>query len=105
MVILLLCGYDDVGATVIGVLHRYTEALQANDGKLVLAGVSPALQDQLQRTGILNLIGEKNLFPATQTIGESGNVALDAARAWLQEESFGEDKSEEQENGVPEGTA
>ena len=105
VVILLLRGYDDLGATVIGVLHRYTQALQANGGKLVLAGVSPALRDQLQRTGILDLIGEKNLFPVTQTIGESGNIALDAAREWLQQETSRDDQSEGQENGMPEGAA
>jgi len=39
-VILLLRGYDDIGSTVIEVLRRYTEALQANSGKLILAGIS-----------------------------------------------------------------
>jgi SulP family sulfate permease len=86
---------------VIGVLHRYTEALQANGGKLVLAGVSPALRDQLQRTGILGLISEENLFSVTQTIGDSGNVALEAAKEWMQEGSSGEDQTEK--DGVPEG--
>ena len=86
VVILLLRGYDDIGSTVIGVLHRYTEALQSNAGKLMLAGVSPALRDQLKRTRMLNLIGEDNIFPATQSIGESGNTALRAARTWMAEE-------------------
>ena len=63
VVILLFRGYDDIGSTVIGALRRYTAALQANAGKLILAGVSPALRDQLQRTGMLNLIGEENIFP------------------------------------------
>ena len=95
VVILLLRGYDDIGSTVIGVLHRYTESLQAQGGKLILAGISPALRDQLQRTGMLSLIGEQNLFPATESIGESGNVALQAARDWLAEvRSEGEDKGE-----------
>jgi SulP family sulfate permease len=85
VVILLLRGYDDVGATVIGVLHRYTEALQANGGKLILAGVSPALRDQLQRTGMLTLIGDENIFPVTQSIGEAGNAALRSAKDWLGE--------------------
>ena len=84
-VVLLLRGYDDIGATVIGVLHRYTESLQENEGKLILAGVSPALRDQLQRTGMLSLIGDENLFPVTQTIGEAGNAALQCAREWLGE--------------------
>jgi SulP family sulfate permease len=84
-VILLLRGYDDIGATVIGVLRRYIESLQANDGRLILAGVSPALRDQLHRTGMLTLMGDENLFPVTQTIGEAGNAALRSAKEWLGE--------------------
>jgi SulP family sulfate permease len=84
VVILLLRGYDDVGSTVLGVFRRYAQALQANGGKLVLAGVSPGLHDQLQRTGMLALIGEENIFMVTQTIGEAGNKALQAATSWLE---------------------
>ena len=83
VVILLLRGYEDVGSTVIEVLRRYTQALQANGGKLILAGVAPALRDQLQRTGMLKMIGEENIFLATETIGEAGNTALRAASDWL----------------------
>ena len=82
-VVLVLRGFDDIGSTVIGVLRRYTLALHANDSKLLLAGVSPALQDQLRRTGMLDLIGKQNIFPYTETIGESGNAALQAANEWL----------------------
>ena len=85
VVILLLRGHEDIGSTVIGVLQRYTESLQANNGKLILAGVSLALRDQLQRTGILTLIGEENIILSTKTIGEAGNLALRAANAWLAE--------------------
>jgi SulP family sulfate permease len=85
IVILVLRGYDDIGATVIGVFKRYAESLHANSGKLMLAGVSPALRDQLERTGVLNLIGEENIFLTTEKIGEAGNIALRAARSWLGE--------------------
>jgi SulP family sulfate permease len=86
-VIIILRGYEDVGSTVIAVFRRYTEALQANGGKLILAGLSPAFHAQLQRTGMLDLIGEENLFLATQTIGEAGNRALRYATDWLAESS------------------
>jgi SulP family sulfate permease len=92
VVILLLRGYEDVGSTVTEVLRRYTQSLQANTGKLILAGVSPGLRDQLQRTGMLNLIGEENIFPATETIGEAGNAALRAGTDWLSESSTDSDK-------------
>jgi SulP family sulfate permease len=85
VVILVLRGYDDIGSTVIEVFRRYAEALQANAGKLILAGISPGLRDQLRRTGILALIGEENTFLLTETIGEAGNAALRAAKDWLAE--------------------
>jgi sulfate permease, SulP family len=92
VVILLLRGYEDVGSTVNEVFRRYTEALQANSGKLILAGVAPGLRDQLRRTGMLDLIGQENVFLATETIGEAGNTALRAATDWLAESSKEIDK-------------
>jgi hypothetical protein len=79
------------------VFHRYTIALQANRGKLILASVSPALGDQLQRTGMVDLIGKGNIFMATKTIGEAGNAALRAATDWLAECSAESETSQEKE--------
>jgi SulP family sulfate permease len=73
----------------------YTEALQASGGKLILAGLSPVLRNQLQRTGMLDLIGEENIFLATETIGGAGNAALRAATDWLAKSTTGGDKTEE----------
>ena len=87
VVILLLRGYEDIGSTVSEVLRRYAQSLQANAGKLVLAGVSPGLRDQLQRTGLVDLIGGENIFLASKAIGEAGNAALRAATDWLAETS------------------
>jgi sulfate permease, SulP family len=95
VVILLLRGYEDIGSTVIAVLRRYAQALQANRGKLILAGVAPKLGDQFQRTGMLALIGKENIFFATETIGEAGNAALRAANDWLAAISLEDEKIEE----------
>ena len=40
---------DDV--TVLDVAGRYAQDLTANDGKLMLSGVSPRVKDRLVRTG------------------------------------------------------
>jgi SulP family sulfate permease len=95
VVILLLRGYDDIGSTVIEVFRRYTQALQTNGGKLILVGVSPKLRDQLQRTGMLDVIGEENVFLATETIGGAGNAALSAATDWLVKSSADSDQDVE----------
>ena len=83
VVILLLRGYEDIGSTVSGVLRRYAQALQANNGKLILSGVAPELRSQFQRTGMLDILGQENIFLATPVLGEAGNAALRAARDWL----------------------
>jgi SulP family sulfate permease len=83
VVILLLRGFDDVGSTVNEVFRRYNQSLQANGSKLILAGVSPALKGQFNRTGLLSQIGEENIFMESEKIGESGNAALRVAREWL----------------------
>ncbi len=91
VVILLLRGSEDVGSTVNEVFRRYAEALQSHNGKLILAGVSPTLSNQLDRIGLSDLIGAENIFPATESIGELGNTALKAATDWLAEHSAEQD--------------
>jgi SulP family sulfate permease len=66
-------------------LRRYTQNLLTARGKLILAGVSPMLFEQLKRTGMLELIGEKNIFLSSEAIGEAANAALRAGRQWLRE--------------------
>jgi sulfate permease, SulP family len=84
VVILLLRGYDQFGSTMIGVLDRYTRTLQRNGGKLMLAGVSPGVIGQLERTGLLTLIGKNNVFLEQAQWGMAANQALEAAEAWLE---------------------
>jgi len=84
VVIFLVRGYDEFGSTMIGVLDRYARTLQRNGGKLMLAGVSPGVIGQLDRTGLLQLIGEDNVFVAQAQWGIAANQALEAAEAWLE---------------------
>jgi SulP family sulfate permease len=91
VVILLVRGNDDVGSTVNEVFRRYAESLHNHSGKLILAGVSPALHNQLERTGLIALIGPENIIPATDSIGEAGNAAFQAANDWLAQFSAEQD--------------
>ena len=83
VVALGLRGRDEIGSTFITVLQRYAEALQARDSKLMLVGVDQRVLDQLTRTGLLQRIGEENVFLATPQVGEAMNQAAAAAHAWL----------------------
>jgi SulP family sulfate permease len=49
----------------------------------MLAGVSPELYDQLERTGMVGILGEENLFRGQPQHGAAMNEALAAAREWL----------------------
>jgi SulP family sulfate permease len=84
VVILILRGQPEAGSTFIGVLRRYATTLQANGGRLMLAGVNPHLCYQLEKTGTLAFIGEENVFMEQAQIGLAMNEALAAARAWLE---------------------
>jgi SulP family sulfate permease len=83
VVIFLLRGYDEFGATMIGVLGRYARTVQGNGGKVMLAGVSESLFAQLERTGLLQVIGRNNVFIAQAQWGTAANQALEAAQSWL----------------------
>lgn len=82
-VILSLHSREEVGSTFIGVLRRYAEALQAGDGRLYVTGVGADLRNQLQRTGLTDLIGPDRIIPATPQLGAAANAALTDAYAWL----------------------
>jgi len=86
VIILGLRGRTEIGSTFVGVLRRYAETLRAHDSKLLLVGVDAAVLSQLERTGLLAILGPENVFPATAQLGEALNAAVDAANAWLDQE-------------------
>jgi sulfate permease, SulP family len=81
--VIALRGKSEIGSTFVTVLQRYAAALRSRDSKLMLVGVDPAVRDQLAKTGLLELIGEENVFLATPQIGGALNQAVAAAHAWL----------------------
>ncbi|MCS6846040.1 MAG: SulP family inorganic anion transporter [Caldilineales bacterium] len=92
VVALGLRGRTEIGSTFIAVLQRYVEALRARDSKLMLVGVDQRVLDQLTRTGLLQRIGEENIFMATPQVGEAMNRAAAAAHAWLRQPPAGADR-------------
>ena len=83
VVAIILRGKSEIGSTFVTVLQRYSRELQTRKGKLILVGVDPRVRDQLARTGVLELIGDENVFVATPQLGAALNQAVDAATAWL----------------------
>jgi SulP family sulfate permease len=83
VVLLRLRGRDEIGSTFQRVLTRYAANLKANQGKLVLAGVSEHVYNQLQKTGLLEALGKENVYKATSIMGDSALNAYADANAWL----------------------
>ena len=44
-------------------VERYSAALQKNGGKLMLSGVSAHVYEQLEKTEIIELLVEENIYP------------------------------------------
>jgi SulP family sulfate permease len=83
VVILRLRGRSDLGSTFIGMLMRYDRQLAANGGRLMLAGVEPALREQLERTGVVEALGEHSIFAAQRELTASLDDARAEAETWL----------------------
>jgi SulP family sulfate permease len=83
-VIFRLRDRDEVGSTFIRALDRYTRALQKGENLLLLAGLNPRVVDQLEKTDLLDLIGEENIFPGQPQFGAALHLALAAAEKWME---------------------
>jgi SulP family sulfate permease len=82
--IIRLRGKDSIGSTFIQIMERYSAALQKNGGKLMFSGVSVNVYEQLEKTEMIELLGEENVFPDSSKLLYSSKQALKAANAWLE---------------------
>jgi SulP family sulfate permease len=84
VVILRLRDRDEVGSTFIRAMQRFMKELQQGGNLLMLTGLDSHVQDQLEKTDLLDLIGEENIFPAEPVYTAALVKALAAATEWLQ---------------------
>jgi len=82
-VIIRLRDRDEVGSTFIRTMQRYAESLQAGGNVLMLEGLSEKVLEQIERTDLLDLIGEENVFLGQPQHGASLRQSLSAAEALL----------------------
>lgn len=83
VVIITLRGKEDLGSTFIEVLTRYADRLRSVGSLLKISGVSPAMRKQLQASGALARIGDRNVYPMTATLTESTMQARRDAEEWI----------------------
>ena len=89
-VILRLRGRSQIGSTFVQVLERYAQQLQANCGKLMVAGGSEHVMEQLVKTETFETIPREDVFLAKDTLGRATLDAMAAAEQWLTEEAASE---------------
>ena len=85
MDLLRLRDRDEIGSTFVRVLERYASDLEANQGKLVLSGVGEHIYHQLQKTELIDQIGQENIYLATSILSDSTIKAYQDAQEWLTE--------------------
>ena len=105
VVILILRGRGNVGSTLLNVLKRYDEALQENDGQLILADVNEAVREQLSKTGMLEVFGADNVLPAQPLVLASLQEALAAGQRRLAELSHDDEVEAGPGSASPENQA
>ena len=82
-VILVLRGKKAVGSTFLKVITHYADELARQESKLMLSGVDPNVQEQLERTGMVRHIGRSNVFLMTEVVGQALHEAIEAAETWI----------------------
>jgi SulP family sulfate permease len=85
VVILRLRDREEVGSTFIRIIERYAKNLKAQSNILMLTGLNEHVLEQLEKTNLLELIGEENVFPAEPRFGAAVEKAIDAAEIWMKE--------------------
>ena len=84
VVILRLRGRSDLGTTFMDVVRRHAEELRAVDSKLVIVLANERIIEQLQVTGITDVVGDDNVYPSDQRVGATIDRATADAAAWVQ---------------------
>jgi SulP family sulfate permease len=83
VVIIRLRDRDEAGSTFIRILERYANALKAQGNLLMLTGLNNHVFEQLEKTDLIELIGEENIFPAEPRFGATVDKAVRAAETWM----------------------
>lgn len=85
VVILRLRGRTDLGTTFMDVLKRYAEELTAVGSKLVLVSADDRLINQFDVTGVIDAVGENNIYPTDERVGATLVRAAEDAQLWIDE--------------------
>jgi sulfate permease, SulP family len=83
VVVLRLRGRGKLHSATIAMLCDYAAECEAHGGRVYLAGVGPEMEEQLQRTGVLDQLGPDAVVAATDEIYGACATAQQLGRTWL----------------------
>jgi sulfate permease, SulP family len=86
VVILRLRGRTDLDTTFMDVLGRYAQGLAAVGSKLVIVSAGDRIQDQLQLAGVMDIMGQENVYPGDERVGAAVKRAHAEAMAWIHDD-------------------
>lgn len=83
VVVLRLRGKSDLGSTFMEVIQRYATKLALVGSKLVIVSASDRVLEQLAITGVTDVVGTENVYPADEWLGATLARAYDDAQTWV----------------------
>lgn len=83
VVVLRLRGRGTLHSATIAVLREYAAECAACGGRLYLAGVGPEMQEQLERTGVLDQLGPDAVVAASDELYGACATAQQRGRTWI----------------------
>jgi SulP family sulfate permease len=90
VVIVGLRDRDEIGSTFVRIIERYAKQLDATGNKLMLAGMNERIMEQLEKTELMALLGEEDLYPTKAQYFAPLNKAITAAEKWIAVQPAGE---------------
>jgi SulP family sulfate permease len=83
VVVIRLRGRGALHSATLAMLRDYAAECEAHGGRLFLAGVGPEMEEQLQRTGVLEQLGPDAVVTATDEIYGACAIARERGQQWL----------------------
>ncbi len=103
-IVLRFRGKESFGSTFIAMLNRYAQELDAVDSSLLICGISPRVYDQLVSTKAVKVLGEDNIFEATDLVGESLKFAQARAASLVRKHGGSDPSIAEEPSGDDAGS-
>jgi SulP family sulfate permease len=90
VVIIRLRGFTNLGSTLTDVLLRYGQSLADVGSRLFLVSLDDRILRQLHVTGVTDVVGDENLYPSDEWVGNTIRRAYRDAQEWVESESAGD---------------